>query len=143
VSHISLLHFLPLMRHLVTIGISQHDLTVYTKADKSEKLSIVAELYDSMSEEEISLLLADFCTENRETFNNDAYCTDKYFDDDSNLTGLIEISFTGSVYIGCKDMDHLYERDESIEFTISPQELRIEFATNLPERIERYPDDEF
>lgn len=131
------------MRVVVIKHLSDDQAVEMAEAETSDRLELVQRIYDQLDEDESGQLLSGFCTGGRETYNDDAWVTDTHFVDGSDTSGLINVSFTGSAYLGCKDMDVLYEHDEGIKFQIDLAVLRIEFSTNPPDPEVRYPDDEF
>jgi hypothetical protein len=131
------------MHIVVTRALLDDEAAEISEATGDNRLQIVQNIFEHLEEEGQAELLSGYCTGERETYNDDAYVTDIYFDDGCDTSGLIDVSFTGSSYFGCKDMDGLYERDESIEFNIDLDALRIEFVTNPPDVEVRTPDEEF
>lgn len=92
-----------------------------------------------MDDEKMSVLLGGYCIGERESYNNDPFVTNVSFDDE--VSGTIDVSFTGSAYFGCKDMDRLDEHDVTVAFTITSDDLIVRFETNPPEMGERTTDE--
>ncbi len=86
-------------------------------------------------------MLAGFCTEDREMFDGNTIVDDAELDSPS--SGLIYVSFTGSLYLGCRDRNRTYEYTEDVVFRIDHAARRISFNTETPELLDRSPNEEF
>jgi len=131
------------MRVTVDAVLTNEEVLEFAELHLAGKLELVQEVYNRLEEGDLGTLLADFCTGERETYNDDADDVHIAFDYGTDLSGIIDVHFTGSAFFGCKDMDGLYDHAEAIEFTINLDGLNIEFATNPPDHVERAPDEEF
>jgi hypothetical protein len=114
----------------------QSDLIGSNDAAKCEQVS---NLFFQLSEQEQGSLLSGYCTDDRESYDDNPEISDVCFD--TNLKGTIEVNFTGSVYIGCRDMDYEKEHSELLKFEIDQESSRIWFESEPPDPPERPLDD--
>lgn len=129
------------MKKLVKITPPEDETAIFTTASAQERRDLVCDWFDSLDESQVSELLSEFCTESRETYDDNADISDISFDNHS--SGLIEIDFTGSAYYGCKDANRSFSRSATISFSFSDKEKTIAFSSDPPDPMDRSPDDEF
>lgn len=111
----------------------------YADSTMKERKKWIQSLFVSLSENEQRILLGRFCTGERESYDDcSAIVNEVTFDDDH--TGSIDVGFTGSTYMGCRDMDIEYDHDAVVLFSIRPDKI-IEFTTEPPDDVDRPTDD--
>ena len=127
------------MLEAITTEILEDDLRTLIEGAPKERDKCIQSIFEHLSEDDIGSLLSGFCIADRETYNNDPTVTGVSFDDE--ISGTIDVAFTGSAYYGCKDMDRLDEHDETVTFTIDPENSTVEFSSTPPDLPERPMDD--
>lgn len=127
------------MLETITVEISGEDLLALTDSDPKKRDNRIQFIFERLSEDEVGSLLDGFCIGDRETYNDDPIVMGISFDDE--LSGTIDVAFTGSAYYGCKDMDRLNEHGETVTFTIDREGFTIEFSTTPPDVPERPMDE--
>jgi hypothetical protein len=123
------------MLETVTTEILEDDLLTLLERTPKERDECIQYIFEHLSEDEIGCLLVGFCIGDRETYNDDPLVTGVSFDDE--LSGTIDVAFTGSAYYGCKDMDRLDQHVATVTFTINREGSTIDFSTTPPELPER------
>jgi hypothetical protein len=123
----------------VVIELPQEEFNALTDISYPTREKLIESTFLQMEEEEIGGLLGGYCLGERETYNNDPVVMNVSFDDE--ISGTIDVSFTGSAYFGCTNMDRLDEHDVTVAFTIAPDVLAVQFETDPPERAERSTDE--
>lgn len=129
------------MKNTVECLIEEEDLLLLESGDQSACESLLQAHFESLDENDVQTLLAEFCTQERETFDGNTIVENIEFD--SALSGLLYVGFTGSSYFGCRDMDRTYNYTEEVIFQIHMDRRRIVFSTETPDPIDRSPHEEF
>ena len=120
----------------VTTVLDQDNRALLASDDEAGKRKLIETLFEGLEDEEKASLLAGFCiSDPRETFNGlDAIDEVSW---DSSTEGIIEVSFRGCSYYGCRDMDREYEYNEAVAFKVDFLKNIIIFtseAIDLPDR---------
>lgn len=127
------------MLETVTSEILEDDLLTLIEGEPKERDECIQSIFEQLGEDDVGSLLSGFCTGDRETYNDDSMIMGVSFEDE--ISGTIDVAFTGSAYYGCKDMDRLDEHDETVAFTIDREGSTVEFSTTPPDAPERPTDD--
>ena len=124
----------------VSVRLSQEDIQEYAEFSTREREKWIESLFVALDDDEQKRLLTGFCTSDRESFDDaSAIVNDVTIDDDGN--GSLDIGFTGSTYMGCRDMDIEHEHDEVVAFILDRDRETMEFSTDPPDHGERPSDD--
>lgn len=129
------------MKNDVECRLGEKDLKFLESEDRKARELLIEASFESLSNEDIQTLLADFCAEERETFDGNAVVENVDFE--SLTSGLISVNFTGSSYFGCRDMNRTFDYTEEVIFQIHRDHLRIVFSTETPDPMDRSPHEEF
>jgi hypothetical protein len=122
-----------------SVPITSDELCDLIGTDDAIRRKLVEDLFFQLDEQEQGRLLAYFCTDDRESYDESPTIDHVDFDDKDQ--GTIEVSFTGSVYMGCRDLNYVNEHNETLKFGIDRDEARIWFESEPPDKVDRPPDD--
>ena len=122
--------------------LNEHEVTLLGSDDEAGKRKLIESLFEGLEDEEKASLLAGFCiSDPRETFNGLDTIDEVSWD--SSTEGIVEVSFRGCSYYGCRDMDREYEYNEAVVFKVDFLKKAILFTSETPEFPERDTVDEF
>jgi hypothetical protein len=122
------------------LALSDADLALFREGSLQERERLIQGLFESLDEADVARLLAGFCIGDRETYDGEPAVAGVSFEDER--SGTITVSFTGSAYYGCKEMNRLDEHDEAVLYTIGIESAFIQFSTHPPDPQKRYPNEE-
>lgn len=126
----------------VSTVLDEDNLALLGSDDESAKRKLIQRLFMGLEDEEKEGLLAGFCVSDpRETFA--ALDTIDEVSWDSPTQGLVEVSFRGCSYYGCRDMDKEYEYNEGVAYKVDFIKKVILFSSDLPDLHERDTVEEF
>jgi len=127
----------------IHVEIDDAELEEFVEAFEDDKAKIIQNIFENLEGDDgdVGDLLGYFCTGDLETYNEDPMVGSVTMHDE--LSGTIDVDFTGSAYYGCKDMDRLDEHCEAVAFEVSLLDKRITLTTEPPDKVERPPNEEF
>lgn len=126
------------MKNIVKVDLDEDAAAILAEINHPERDKLIEEHFTSLAESDEECLLAGFCTNERETYDGLMSCMDTHFEDE--ISGTLSVSFTGSAYFGCRDMEPLYEYDEPVGFEVDLDDGILTFTTETPDNVGREPE---
>ena len=121
------------------ITLTEDELLDLTESNNVTRSKIISDLFSRLDEQGQSRLLFGFCSGERESYDENPVVDDVSFD--TSTEGTIEVSFTGSVYMGCRDMDYVNEHTETLSFEIDHEDAKLWIKSEIPDPPDRPLDD--
>jgi hypothetical protein len=127
------------MAKTVGIRLSEGDVRILGGGDRRAKEDCIRLVLDSLDEENLVELFAEYCVNERETYDGVESVEDVSVDDDNSGTAVVRV--LGSAYFGCRDMISNWEHEANVEFKLLLEDCVIEVTTHPPEGTRGYSED--
>ena len=124
-----------------TIELSKDEIEEFDALTEELRKELIREVFARLDERAEKRLFVGYCSSDRESYDAGSVIVNEVAFEGSHDSGSMDVSFTGSTYMGCRDIDIEHDHDEVVTFRLIRECELIEFATAPPDHGERTLDD--